>query len=110
SHVAALAVHRLTRVPWIADFRDPWTWGARHGYVWAHERPAALRTEAAVLRGATALTTIGPSLGAEIAERANRDVVVLPHGVPVERPPRAEAAPFERLELVHAGTVDSWSA
>jgi hypothetical protein len=110
SHVAALAVHRISGVPWIADFRDPWTWGAEHGYVWAHDRRITVRTEAAVLRTATALTTIGPSLGAEIAARAGREVVVLPHGIPLERPDEVPAPPFERLELVHAGTVDSWSA
>jgi hypothetical protein len=110
SHVAALAVHRLTGVPWVADFRDPWTWGTRHGYIWARRRRAAVRTEAEVLRTANALTTIGPALGAELAERASRNVVVLPHGVPVERPLVKPPAPFQRLELVHAGTVDAWSA
>src|SRR4051794_15147303 len=111
SHIAALAVRRITGVPWVADFRDPWTWGGRHGYVWARERWSTVRTEAAVLRAATVLTSIGPSLGAEVAERAGRKVVVLPHGIPAERPSDAQPAqPFERLELVHAGTVDSWSA
>jgi len=111
SHVVAGALHRLTRVPWIADFRDPWTWGLEHGYVWARDRRLAARTEAAVLRGATALTTVGPSLGAELAARASREVVVLPHGIPVETFADASAAPPSgRLELVHAGAVDSWSA
>ena len=90
SHLAALAVHRVTRVPWIADFRDPWTWGARHGYVWANDRRITVRTEAEVLRAATVLTSIGPSLGAEVAERAAREVVVLPHGVPMERARRRD--------------------
>jgi hypothetical protein len=111
SHVATLLLHRLTGLPWIADFRDPWTWGARHGYIWARDRRIAVRTEAAVLRHATALTTIGPSLGAELAERAAREVVVLPHGIPQELVGEpAPADSFERLELVHAGTVDAWSA
>jgi hypothetical protein len=111
SHVVALALHRLTGLPWIADFRDPWTWGGDHGYIWARERPLAVRTEADVLRRATALTAIGPSLGAELAARAARDVVVLPHGIPVERrSDDGHGTSFERLELVHAGSVDSWSA
>jgi hypothetical protein len=111
SPIAALALHRLTGLPWIADFRDPWTWGGDHGYVWARERRITVRAEAVVLGQATALTTIGPSLGAELASRASRDVVVLPHGIPVEKPDNvARASPFDRLELVHAGTVDSWSA
>ncbi len=110
SHLAALAVHRLTRVPWIADFRDPWTWGARHGYVWANDRRITVRTEAEVLRTATTLTSIGVSLGAEVAVRAAREVVVLPHGIPAEPIGVTQPNAFERLELVHAGTVDSWSA
>ena len=87
SHVAALAVHRVTRVPWIADFRDPWTWGARHGYVWANDR----RSHRAHRGGRCCeprpcSRRSGPSLGAEVAERAAREVVVLPHGIPAERP------------------------
>ena len=111
SHVVAWALHRLTGLPWIADFRDPWTWGLEHGYIWARDRRLAARTEAAVLRDATALTTVGPSLGAELAARASRQVVVLPHGIPVETftdAPAAASSP--RLELVHAGAVDAWSA
>lgn len=107
SHVAALALHQATGVPWIADFRDPWTWRDRHGYNWSPDRRGAAATERAVLRHASALTTIGPSLGAELAEHAGREVVVLPHGIPVEP---VDAAPcragFERLELVHAGTAN----
>ena len=84
SHLVALALHRLTGLPWIADFRDPWTWGIEHGYVWARRSRFTSQAEAAVLRSATALTTIGPSLGAELAERASGEVVVLPHGIPAE--------------------------
>ncbi len=111
SHVVALALHRLTGLPWIADFRDPWAWSADHGYVWARPSRATSRAEAAVLRRATALTTIGPSLGAELAQRASREVVVLPHGLPVESAGNVSTStPSERLELVHAGSVDAWSA
>ena len=111
SHIVAGALHRVTGLPWIADFRDPWTWGVEHGYVWARERRLTERAEAAVLGGATALTTVGPSLGAELAARSSREVVVLPHGIPVETLARATTTtPSGRLELVHAGAVDGWSA
>jgi hypothetical protein len=111
SHIVALVLHRLTRLPWIADFRDPWTWGVDHGYIWARDRRVTARTEAVVLRRATALTTIGPSLGAVLADRASRQVVVLPHGIPVDELGDASpTTPSGGLELVHAGTVDAWSA
>jgi hypothetical protein len=107
SNVVALALHQVTGLPWIADFRDPWTWRGRHGYNWSADRPGAAATERAVLRLASALVTVGPSLGAELAEHARREVVVLPHGIPVEsvhaEPRRGH---FDRLELVHAGTAN----
>ena len=89
SHVVALALHRATRLPWVVDFRDPWASGAEHGYVWASAGRVTAQAEATVLRRATALTTIGPSLGAELAQRASREVVVLPHGVFTSQPPAA---------------------
>ena len=105
AHVIGAALHARTGLPWIADFRDPWTWRDRHGYNWSADRRGAAATERAVLRHASALTTIGQSLGEELAERAGREVVVLPHGIPLERvdvEPRTD----ERLELVHAGTAN----
>ena len=79
SHLVALTLHRLTGLPWIADSRDPWAWGIEHGYVWARRNRVTAQAEATVLRNATALTTMGPSLGAELAERASGEVVLLPH-------------------------------
>jgi len=108
SHAAGLALHRLTRLPWIADFRDPWASGAEHGYVWASTSRATAQAEAAVLRRATALITIGPSLAAELSQRAGRGVLAFPHGIPLESAPAHRHT--KRLELVHAGSVDAWSA
>jgi hypothetical protein len=105
SNVVALALHQIMRLPWIADFRDPWTWRDRHGYNWSADRPGAAAMERAVLRRASALVTVGPSLGAELAEQARREVVVLPHGIPVE-PVEESPRRNERLELVHTGTAN----
>src|SRR3954453_7163315 len=42
AHVAGLIVQRLTGLPWVADFRDPWT---RHLYTPRQFRPMAKASE-----------------------------------------------------------------
>ena len=112
SHVAALALHRADRLPWIADFRDPWTWGADHGYVWARDRrergrDRGARCCAARLRSRRSARRSAPSWR-ERARRERRRAAAR-HSRRARRRGRA-ARPFERLELVHAGTRRAWSA
>ena len=64
SHLVGLAVKKLTRVKWIAEFRDPW--------VGNEQRPSVLRTnlsnilnqklEAAVVRNAARVVCVTPAM------------------------------------------------
>jgi glycosyltransferase involved in cell wall biosynthesis len=58
SHVAGLVVQRLTNLPWVADFRDPWTLDVH------------VEREFALLRGGSA------ALERAVTARATRTVVV----------------------------------
>ncbi len=58
SHLAALALARLTGLPWVAHFRDPWSQGSVYSRAsqWADRADA--RLERAVVRSATTVICV----------------------------------------------------
>jgi len=63
AHLIALKLHKKTKIPWIADFRDPWT-----DISFFNELPMLgvvknmhSRLEKKILKKATAVTTVSPS-------------------------------------------------
>lgn len=59
-HLAGLLLHRLTGLPWVADFRDPWSQNAAVQLTgWRHQ--VDVRTERQVLRTATRIVGVTPS-------------------------------------------------
>ncbi|NNF56887.1 MAG: glycosyltransferase family 4 protein [Rhodothermaceae bacterium] len=85
SHLIGRALKRQRALPWVADFRDPWT-----GINFYHELPMSAparrldrRLEHSVLREADHITTVSPSwarLLAEQGERATDAVTVVHNG------------------------------
>ncbi len=71
AHLTGLLLSRLRGVPWVADFRDPWTdidYAGELPATWPARRlDAAL--ERAVLRGASAVTVVTPSWRERLARR-----------------------------------------
>ena len=107
-HVIGLALRRLTGLPWVADFRDPWVAAGRHA---ANTRRARLQgwLEERVLRACDAWTTVTD---------AYRDVIcggdqeigakgrVIPNGFDWEDFPQTERpAPTAAVRLAYAGTL-----
>lgn len=110
-HLAGRALHARTGVPWIADFRDPWS-ELYYQAELPRTGPARLADRAlerSVLRRATALTTVSPSLARLLAERAGRDpaeVRVIYNGFDEEDFAGIEASPpEERFVLSYVGTL-----
>ena len=69
-HLIGMAVQRALRLPWVADFRDPWVeyihwkqWGGRWGSV------ATRRAERAVLRRATRVISVNDHMTARFQIR-----------------------------------------
>jgi glycosyltransferase involved in cell wall biosynthesis len=110
AHLVALLLNRATRLPWIADFRDPWI---EEGI---HPRPGSLRyrverrLERAVVAGADRLSMTTPQLRDEILGR-HPDLEpgkarVIYNGY--DESDFAALTPGgdpERFELIHAGLV-----
>lgn len=120
AHVAGLALKRRFRLPWVADFRDPWV--GRVTYAppsrWHDARHRAL--EAEVVRAADRVTVVSEAMAALYRDRY-RDLdpdrfIVLPNGVDSDDWRRADAARFDstardqaadggRFVLLHAGQL-----
>ena len=81
SHLVALAASRSAGVPWIADFRDPWTLNPQ-----GHALPDALvafnaRAERALVRRADRLVVVDERLDLVGLDRTDRRRVVIRNGV-----------------------------
>lgn len=82
-HRIGLKLHRLTEIPWVADFRDPWTNIDYHGKLkltplaaWRHRK-----MELEVLSEADKVVTVSWSWANDFEEISGRkDLVVIPNG------------------------------
>ena len=81
-HLIGRDLHRKTGIPWLADFRDPWT-GI---YYFKHLKmlPFTLRrhkkAERSVVQEATAVTVVSPQMRREFLPLQPRRIEVIPNG------------------------------
>lgn len=110
-HLAGRALHARIGMPWIADFRDPWT-----DLYYQAELPrlgpvqqADRALERSVLRRATMVTTVSPSLARLLAQKVDRapaDFRVIYNGFDEEDFAGIEPAPpADRFVLTYVGTL-----
>lgn len=114
-HLAALWLHRLFAVPWIADFRDPWTCNPFNGEPdYPSLRALNRMLEAGVVREADLVVTNTSAVEADFRRRfPHRDrFVTLTNGFDPALPERLRSLEGEgtagtsgRMHVVHAGEV-----
>ncbi|MCS7081814.1 MAG: glycosyltransferase family 4 protein [Bacteroidetes bacterium] len=110
-HLIGRALHRRFRIPWVADFRDPWT-----GIDYYAELPMTGLTrrldaylERSVLQTASAVVTVGSFMARALRERLERPYVVIPNGFDeadfASDPPPPDSGDVFRL--LHVGTLNA---
>jgi glycosyltransferase involved in cell wall biosynthesis len=104
SHLAGLALHRLTGIPWVADFRDEWAANPHLQEGPERLRALSLRAERAVAERAH-VVVVGdyfqiagsrPGFRTTITNGVDPDDLA---GLPAPDPPR------DRFRLTHVGTL-----
>ena len=111
THLSGALLQATTGVPWVADFRDPWTdinyYDELPHTRWARRLDAAL--ERLVLRRARAVTTVSPSWRDLLSRKANLDssaVTVVQNGFDADdiAPGPSDPSP-DTFALTHVGSL-----
>ena len=106
-HLIGRGLHRATGIPWVADFRDPWT--KMFYYKHLHLSEAAdrrhHRLEKAVLDEASAVISVTPLVQREFQEMTRTPVVLITNGFDEDDYPAATAAAANPAEfrVTHTG-------
>jgi glycosyltransferase involved in cell wall biosynthesis len=106
-HLIAKKVNETTGIPWIADFRDPWT---RISYfeelrLTSRARKKHERLEQSVLKSADKVITVSPALQSEFEALSQRSVSVITNGFdPPKNPPKSKPDP-NQFTLSYIGTL-----
>ena len=107
-HLIAMKLKEATGLPWIADFRDPWTeidfYDELHLTRWADRKQHRLEHE--VLTKADKIVTIGWECAKRLGRLGNRNVKVIQNGFDWEIDPNGEKTPLtHEFTLTHLGVV-----
>ncbi|GAB3217518.1 glycosyltransferase family 4 protein [Algoriphagus aestuariicola] len=111
-HLIGLGLKRKSGLPWIADFRDPWTqWEFLDALPMSSlVKKRHQKLEQEVLREASAVMTISPTFQQDLEKLAHRKIKLLTNGydpadLPVGFSPRQKKE--NELHLVYSGVIDS---
>lgn len=107
NHLIALALAKSEGIPWIADFRDPWT---TMDYFkdfnltgWANRKHHRLELE--VLRKASSVVVVGSSMKHEFEEKGSKNVQIIHNGFDdADFAAAGDVAPDTKFSIVHVGS------
>ena len=106
-HMIALGVKKKTGLPWLADFRDPWTnIDFYHELMlsrWADKKHH--RQELSVLQQADEVVVISRSMKNDFLRLFKRDYSVITNGFDTDDMLNAHVEPDKRFTISHIGTM-----
>lgn len=105
SHIVANRLARKWKIPWVADFRDPWT--SNHNYPFGEPRHSLERKyERHIIGQASELTAAAPSYGSVLKGIHEKDPTVIFNGFDASRWDTAERfVPSGKVRIVYTGTI-----
>lgn len=107
-HLIGLGVSKATGIPWLADFRDPWTKMFYFKHLGLNESSEKKhhQLEKSVLDGATRVIAVSPLVQEEFRAMTNTPVELITNGFD-EEDFRGEVARDEFFTLTHTGLFAS---
>lgn len=109
THLVGERLHRENSIPWIADFRDPWTNIYYNAFLNRTEstRQRDQDLEDMVATEANAMVVASPGLKAEFEARA-REIVFIPNGYDEEDLLHLNPAPYKEFTLSYVGNLKAF--
>ncbi len=109
AHLIGLGLKTITGIPWLADFRDPWTNIDYYQDLKLGKRADRKhhQLEKKVLEKADAITVISPGMKQEFSSIVARDYHVIPNGFDMEdmRKDSSEKSKNDKFSLAHIGSL-----
>src|SRR5882724_1826388 len=106
AHLIALSLKKKSNLPWLADFRDPWTTMDYYQELlltrWADQKHHRLERE--VLKSADAITVVGRGMKEEFESKRGREVMVITNGFDEDDFHDNESLSINDFSLVHMGS------
>jgi len=107
-HLIALKLHKKTGIPWIADFRDPWTEIDFYGELkltgWADRKHR--RLEKNVLLNANKVVAVGWEMAKGLGKIARKEVEIVPNGFDFEiKNKDSRAVLTDKFSITHIGII-----
>jgi glycosyltransferase involved in cell wall biosynthesis len=107
-HLIAAGVHKAFQIPWIADFRDPWTgidfYDQLRLLPWSDRKHKRLERE--VLTEADCVVTVSPQWKLDLEKISGRDVHVMTNGF--DEADFKETPPLtDEFTLTHLGSINA---
>ena len=106
-HLIGRGLHRAIGIPWVADFRDPWTrmFYYKHLHLGKAADRKQHRMEKAVLDEASAVISVTPLVQREFQEMTSTPVVLITNGFDEDDYPQLTAAGTsgEHFTVTHTG-------
>lgn len=108
-HLIAQRLKHATGLPWIADFRDPWTGIDFYGQLsltrWADSKHHRLERE--VLTTADRVVTVSWCWAQDLQQLGAKDVQVITNGFDRDDLPKDPVPVDDRFSLVHIGSMSA---
>lgn len=106
-HLIAHKLHEKIGIPWIADFRDPWTGISYFNELgltkWARQKHQ--RQENQVLSNANIVTTVSSALKSELEDLGGTEVRLITNGFDERQDLQRSLPPEGRIILSYIGTL-----
>ncbi|MFV0391274.1 MAG: glycosyltransferase family 4 protein [Paludibacteraceae bacterium] len=108
-HLIGKKIHKLTGIPWLADFRDPWTnidFYRELNLTWIADK-VHHKLEKSVLQNADVVVGVTPTCCNELARIAGKEVALVHNGYDEADITTTNAPVDSKFSLVHIGSLNA---